>query len=393
MADKNLALDGTTDGAGGTDGSPSNINDNDEGTYYQGSVSGTTSGTFSYWCEVTIDSTDITKAEMVHYYGGTNNVNTHYEGSWSVKLYYGSAWYTINSGSWSDSENTETISNSTGWNGVTKIRLEASGEYGSGSGYPAASAHRTFELRLWGSGLDDSKIRIYSGSSNIKIGSESLDGHKLRFYNGSETVGIPLLSTGDTEASSIRIYDGSGLTNMASDGSTSHSCTKTGDVVDATTCSNTYDEDINTAYKVENIYTTIEVNTQIANITSEHTWSTSYHVIRARGLLYMYYDANGGSQGTNPEVWLTAQLFLKISGSWTKVKEYSQYLEQSRFTLQGSVYKDFNLYTGWDNVTGIKVFVESKNKGFMWEKPRVYVYEAQAWVDTGGTVKALPKVS
>jgi len=396
MAIENVALDGTASGSGtNTAGTDTNINDDDTDTYYGGGDGGYLgAGSWNYEDIITLDKTyNLTKIEIFHLY------QIHFRGGdaaeleYWVDVYYDSSWHNVLHQTFSsEADNTTTVSDETGWNGVSKVRVRADGSWSSNE-FEAYSTHHVYELRAYGSALDDSGIRIYNGSSNIKIGSEILDGHKLRFYNGSNIVGIPLLSTGDVEASVKRIFDGSGLTNMATDGSTNHTCSKTGDVVDSTTCANTYDGDINTAYKVDNYNGVNGTNTQIANITSEHTWSTPYHVIRARGLLYMYYYANGGSQGTNPEAWLTAQLFLKISGSWTKIKEYTQYLEQDHFTLSGSVYKDFDLYAGWDDVTGVKVFVESKNKGWVSENPIVHVYEAQAWVDTGGTVKALPEVS
>jgi len=57
----------------------------------------------------------------------------------------------------------------------------------------------------------DIGLRIYDGSSVVKIGTQTLDGHALRVRKGDTTYGIPLLATDSADASSLRIFDGSAV--------------------------------------------------------------------------------------------------------------------------------------------------------------------------------------
>jgi len=62
-----------------------------------------------------------------------------------------------------------------------------------------------YDLNITYTDYADSGIRIRDTSATVKIGYKALVGtHKLRFYDGSAIVGIPLLSTGDSNASALK---------------------------------------------------------------------------------------------------------------------------------------------------------------------------------------------
>jgi len=59
---------------------------------------------------------------------------------------------------------------------------------------------------------NDSGLRYYNGALAVAIGCQDLTAsHKLRFRKGAVTVGLPLVDTGDGNASKIRIHDGAGV--------------------------------------------------------------------------------------------------------------------------------------------------------------------------------------
>jgi hypothetical protein len=60
------------------------------------------------------------------------------------------------------------------------------------------------------SDIDDSGLRVREGSTTTKIASHPVDGENLRYYDGTRVMGIPLVSTSDSEASPIRIRTSSG---------------------------------------------------------------------------------------------------------------------------------------------------------------------------------------
>ena len=61
-----------------------------------------------------------------------------------------------------------------------------------------------------GNVFNDIGIRFYDGSDNIKIGTLPVTAsHKLRIDKGGTTYGVPLVATGASDDSNIRIYDGS----------------------------------------------------------------------------------------------------------------------------------------------------------------------------------------
>lgn len=230
---------------------------------------------------------------------------------------------------------------------------------------------------------------VYAGyAGTIKIGARDLEApHKLRIRKGGTTYGIPLLTTSDPDASLVRIYDGAALVNLILEGGVSHNCSIEGNVKSGS-CPDTYDENPNTAYVVEDHHLGEigEWAERTASITSEHTWSTGYYVRRA--LLRCYMKYNWLIDG---EVWLTAQLFLKYDDSWHLVKEYTHHIEGSYMT--GSVTKLFDEKAGWNNVKGIKGYVKVRCKSNEWQSAEVQMSRVEAHAYTGeGAVKALPIV-
>ncbi len=58
----------------------------------------------------------------------------------------------------------------------------------------------------------DIGIRVHKAAQTIKIGVQALEAsHKLRIRKGGTTYGIPLLAISDSNASPVRIYDGSAI--------------------------------------------------------------------------------------------------------------------------------------------------------------------------------------
>ena len=217
--DLNWSLTGTASGTGSTTGTVAEVKDNNTATYNgAGCVSwGADSDTFSYSVEVAFSESvgTINKAEIYHNpYGTCAGPGGAFSGTWYVDLYYSSAWHNVITGTWDSSPSgtgLQTSSSSTGWSDVTKIRLRADGGSAS-SDRPWTSVHETYELRAWGPpNYSDIGLRIYDGSSVIKIGVQALDGHALRVRKGDTIYGIPLLATDSADASSLRIFDGSSV--------------------------------------------------------------------------------------------------------------------------------------------------------------------------------------
>ena len=127
-----------------------------------------------------------------------------------VYLYYSAGWnlvYTGGTGNWTKQTDSQTGT----WSNVTKIKLYVKGIHA----YPLRDGFLDlfdYELRAWGPpNYSDIGLRIYDGSSVVKIGTQALDGHALRVRDGDTTYGIPLLATDSADASSLRIFDGSNV--------------------------------------------------------------------------------------------------------------------------------------------------------------------------------------
>ena len=319
-ASANKCLAGTATGTGYTTGAPANTKDNNVATYcgtYVGGevISGDNMTPMNYNIIITLSSPyNITKAEIVHYFGSSIRGGS-ITATWYLDLYYGGAWHNsiltgnINTGG------DITSSSSTGWSDISKIRIrsissgsfngecscsedncecsgdcecdgscecwewdgdecvtwgyegndpefsgnvdyngspepqgdfECSGDcdcskdcvcdgecycdYYEGDpefqgsydfdgsvefdGYaycPMEVSHYTRELRLWGLNYIDIGLRLREDTGTVTIGTVTLDGHKLRIRKDDTIYGIPLLDTGDGDASGFRIYDGSSV--------------------------------------------------------------------------------------------------------------------------------------------------------------------------------------
>lgn len=127
-----------------------------------------------------------------------------------VYLYYNSTWnlvFTGSTGLWTK----KTDSQEGTWNNVSKIKLYVRGGCGGPPDSPRLVGLLDFELRAWGVDYTDIGLRVYDGSSVVKIGVQDLDGHQLRTCKDETIYGIPLLDTGSGDASAVRIWDGSAV--------------------------------------------------------------------------------------------------------------------------------------------------------------------------------------
>ena len=127
-----------------------------------------------------------------------------------VYLYYSSQWnlvYTGETGTWTKQTDSQTGT----WSNVSKIKLYVKGSANNAPDRPRSINLSNYELRAWGVNYSDIGLRVYDGSSVIKIGVQDLDGHALRVRDGDTTYGIPLLATDSADASSLRIFYGSNV--------------------------------------------------------------------------------------------------------------------------------------------------------------------------------------
>jgi len=224
MADKNLAASvnngvasetGTTHGS--SSGAVANTNDGNTGTYWkrQGFYNNAKAGDKTYGeftIEIVFDNPVVTLNEVKYWIAWYNHADA---GSYdkyrllSCSLYYSSAWHEIGTGQSSP------VTISGPWSNVTKIKIRM---YtwteklllGEADIYAGVTL---YELEAWGTAHKDIGLRIYTGSSVVKVGCKDLnDGsHKLRVRKDGTTYGIELVATDDSQASGIHIYDGSAV--------------------------------------------------------------------------------------------------------------------------------------------------------------------------------------
>lgn len=106
---------------------------------------------------------------------------------------------------------TGTITYSTPLSNVTAIKAYCYAYGSTVEGFVSGDVF-IYEIEAFGTAYDDIGIRIKGPSATYKIGTETLTStHKLRVRKGSMTYGIPLLATTDSDASPVRIYDGSAV--------------------------------------------------------------------------------------------------------------------------------------------------------------------------------------
>lgn len=92
------------------------------------------------------------------------------------------------------------------WANVKYLEVTAGGGGLNGGGATI------WEITAKGIAYEDIGLRIRTSSSTIKIGVEDLKAtHKLRIIKDGVIYGIPLLATSDSNASGLRIYDGSSI--------------------------------------------------------------------------------------------------------------------------------------------------------------------------------------
>ena len=119
---------------------------------------------------------------------------SYYDGSWNqlalLTIANDPTWYTYDAG----------------YTNVTKIKIYT----------PVTTGASSREIWVYTASAngehDDSGIRNQKSDSIVSIACEPLiASHKLRFRKGDTTVGIPLVQTTDSQASPLRIYDGSSV--------------------------------------------------------------------------------------------------------------------------------------------------------------------------------------
>ena len=194
-----------------TEGVIASIND-DSATTYRGVGSAAGGGgeiilEFEHEIAFTETVNTINKIEVVSEAGGISGGILEFK----VYLYYSAGWnlvYTGGTESWSKQTDDQTGT----WSSVSKIKLYVKGNADNAPDRPRTVGLKDYELRAWGPpNYSDIGLRVYDGSSVIKIGVQDLDGHALRVRDGDTTYGIPLLATDSADASSLRIFDGSNV--------------------------------------------------------------------------------------------------------------------------------------------------------------------------------------
>lgn len=100
------------------------------------------------------------------------------------------------------------ITNVTGIKAYAGAGSSAAGGEGRFDGYA-----EIFEIQTYGVFYNDIGLRVKTETETIKIGVEDLDDtkHKLRIRKGNTTYGIPLVEVDSSNASPVRIYDGSSV--------------------------------------------------------------------------------------------------------------------------------------------------------------------------------------
>lgn len=141
--------------------------------------------------------------------------------SYKLQWYNGSTWADITGSTYSDyhSQYHDSLSISVTSGHVTLTGLDLSGCYGIRA-YAYARAYNNsnnnsnvtlyiYEVQAWAEVYSDIGLKYSRGGTTYKIGADTLTAaHKLRIRKGGVTYGIPLLSTGDSHASKVRIYSG-----------------------------------------------------------------------------------------------------------------------------------------------------------------------------------------
>lgn len=103
------------------------------------------------------------------------------------------------------------LSYTTGWTNIKKITYYA---YGEARGDDAGGTrHSIFDLSV--KYYNDIGLKFEGASGTQTIGVQALNSaHKLRVRDSGTTYGIELLPTTDSNASSIRIYDGAAIKSL-----------------------------------------------------------------------------------------------------------------------------------------------------------------------------------
>lgn len=167
-----------------------------------------TNGTVTAYIYVNLDKARYINEIQVVMEAGINGGGGSGIGTWTIDVYDGGSWSNIYTDSGVQTKTTITIS--TGWSDITRIRL-----YGTVTGgVPSFTGWiYAYEIRAYTHILADSGIRVCrSGTADImKVGMLSSTGSvALRLYTGAAIRGIPLFQSASSPwATGLRLYDGS----------------------------------------------------------------------------------------------------------------------------------------------------------------------------------------
>ena len=164
------------------------------------------------------------------------------------------------------------------------------------------------------------------------------------------------------------------LTNIVSLGTTFHNTIYTYNRTPTVSgaVANVYDNNDSTYFKIFNVASGAGSEFGTCDMTSEHTWSTPVSLKTARVKMYTrcYSLGNYANRGVDPRN--LQQIFLRISGVWTLVWQFRSAVIGGDSQPNEIVNTDQAVYTGWENVTGIKVYMYCAS----------YAYEGARYNDT-----------
>jgi len=156
--------------------------------------------------------------------------------------------------------------------------------------------------------------------------------------------------------------------------------------------SSVYDNNDGTYYKIFNVASGGGNESGNCSMTSTHTWADPIALKSVRGKLYTrcYSLGNYANRGVNPRN--LQQIFLRIGGVWTNVWEFRSSYPGGDAQPNETVNTDQTVSTGWDNVTGVRVYLLSQSyayEGSRYNDTTCQIFEIQAYglIDAGLRIK------
>lgn len=182
-----------------------NLRDDDDGTYAYITVYGGATSKYGWaYFEGLFDKARYMKRAHFTYQpyqvGSICQVNV-------TLMYYDTGWHTLQSFTYYTSGSKTTKIYSAGYPGTTLLRTAVE----IYAHTDMTVTFRVHELEGFSDVYLDSRFRMRKDGETLKMGCEALDTHKLRVRDNGVVRGVPLLSTGNVNASPLRIYDGSSV--------------------------------------------------------------------------------------------------------------------------------------------------------------------------------------